>query len=287
MSEHYDPSDFNTAMNTGHGLSWVDFGGSPNPLPPHLVTFLPPGLAPIGFTTNGTPVYKAMVPPEPQSDAVQKLFPEGTKTHSPCACGKPHDPRPIPGKIPAPENAPGRLSGSFVGTDEALKAFGDVEGLKDAAAKVRAMPRLAPVDETEKLKPLSRMTAEERVKWERRKEEIMRAFEATFTPATPAVKTVVRPWVKVALAFLVFGLAVFVRVWLARRMGVAFLALLVAISLSACCDCPKKAAKIKRELDSVLVRTEPREDMTAAQRAKLLVDEDVLKGDIADLASGR
>lgn len=56
---------------------------------------------------------------------------------------------------------------------------------------------------------------------------------------------------------------------------------------TGCCTCQKDAAQIAREIDSVLVRTEPSFRLDYAQQQKLLRDEETLRADIAALASGR
>ena len=66
------------------------------------------------------------------------------------------------------------------------------------------------------------------------------------------------------------------------------LSIAVALAVSTgCCTCHQDAAVIAREIDSVLKRTEPSQQLTAAQLEKLLKDEETLRADIAALASGR
>jgi hypothetical protein len=68
---------------------------------------------------------------------------------------------------------------------------------------------------------------------------------------------------------------------IARRL------VLAVLLCSGCCTCQRQAAQIAREIESVLVRTEPNWRLDARQQAKLLRDEEILKADIAALASGR
>lgn len=64
-------------------------------------------------------------------------------------------------------------------------------------------------------------------------------------------------------------------------------ALGVAMLSAGCYPYSLKAQALGREADSIRARTQPDDRLTAAQREKLLRDEDAFRADIAALASGR
>lgn len=166
------------------------------------------------------------------------------------------------------------LLGSPMGNDKAWISHEDLEDALEeatAAGGSSAGPIVIFGDEIAATEdapvPLSKLPVEERLAFEKRRartEELAAQFLERIQPKEP--KTVVRPWVKVAIALATFAAAVAARVYLFRQIGVTSLAIAL-VALSGCSSA--QIATAKSDLHAAFVAAD--EAVTAAEADPTLI----------------